>query len=303
LTQRNVLAVVLWMIGTLLSFSAAAVGVRALSKTLDVFEILAMRNAAGIAILLALAAPQPALRAGFRPRRFPLHLLRNTVHFGATYAWALGITLLPLATVFALEFTLPIWVALLAVFVLHERMTVGRVASIVLGFTGVLVVLRPGLESLQAGAFVVLACAFGFAVTTVATKKLTATETTFSILLWMNLIQLPLNFACATITNMARHGAGLADAALGFAARLDASDVLPLLGVCVGGLSSHYCLTNAYRHGDASMVVPLDFLRIPLIAVVGWRLYGEPLDPFVFLGSAIIISGILWNLRAEARRA
>ena len=84
-------------------------------------------------------------------------------------------------------------------------------------------------------------------------------------------------------------------------AKLDPSNLLPLAGVCIGGLSSHYCLTNAYRHGDAIMVIPLDFLRIPLIAFVGWRLYGEPLDPFVFIGSAIIIAGIVWNLRAEAR--
>ena len=275
------------MIGTLVSFSATAVGVRALSKTLAVSEILALRNAAGIAILMALAVPQPALRANLQPRRFPLHVVRNVVHFGATYAWALGITLLPLATVFALEFTLPIWVAILAVLFLRERLTVGRIASIVLGFIGVLVVLRPGIESLQIGAFVVLAAALGFAVTTIATKKLTATETTFSILLWMNLIQLPLNFA----------GSGPA-----FWTKLDLSHALPLAGVCIGGLSSHWCLTNAYRHGDAVMVVPLDFLRLPLIALVGWYLYNEALDPFVFLGSALIIAGILWNLRAEAGR-
>jgi drug/metabolite transporter (DMT)-like permease len=284
--KRNVIAVVLWMTGALLSFSATAVGVRALSKTLNVFEILASRNAAGIAILVALALARPALRASLRPRRFPLHLLRNTVHFGASYAWALGITMLPLATVFALEFTTPIWVALLAAFFLRERLTPSRVASVVLGFVGVLVVLRPGLESLGLGAAVVLACALGFAVSIIATKKLTATETTFSILIWMNLIQLPLN---------------LLGSAPAFWTKLEPSHILPLIGVCIGGLSSHYCLTNAYRHGDATMVIPLDFLRIPLIALVGSRLYGEPLDPFVFIGSAIIIAGILWNLRAEAR--
>ena len=287
MTQRNVLAVVLWMIGTLVSFSATAVGVRALSKTLAVSEILALRNAAGIAILLALAVPQPALRSNLWPRRVPLHLVRNVVHFAATYAWALGITLLPLATVFALEFTLPIWVALLAVTFLRERLTAGRVVSIVLGFVGVNVVLRPGIESLQWGAFVVLGAALGFAVTTIATKKLTMTETTFSILLMMNLIQLPLN---------------LAGSAWAFWAKLEPAHVPALIGVCVGGLSSHWCLTNAYRHGDAVMVVPLDFLRLPLIAFVGWYLYNEALDPFVFIGSALIIAGILWNLRAEARR-
>ncbi|MFL5006948.1 MAG: EamA family transporter, partial [Microvirga sp.] len=152
---------------------------------------------------------------------------------------------------------------------------------------GVLVVLRPGLETLQAGAFVVLAAALGFAATAIATKTLTATETTFSILLWMNLIQLPLN---------------LIGSAPAFWTRLDVAHLWPVIGVCVGGLSSHWCLTNAYRHGEAMMVVPLDFLRLPLIAVVAWLLYGEALDVFVFLGSAIIIFGIILNLRAEAQR-
>src|SRR5215212_2629797 len=245
------------MAGALVSFSATAVAVRALARTLALFEILALRNAAGIAILVALALPQQALRASFRPRRFPLHLTRNLIHFAATYAWALGVTLLPLATVFALEFTAPAWVALLAVLFLHERMTATRAAAL------------------------------GFAATAIATKTLTATETTFSILLWMNLIQLPLN---------------LLGSAPAFWTRLDAAHLWPVVGVCVGGLSSHWCLTNAYRHGEAIMVVPLDFLRLPLIAVVAWLLYGEALDVFVFLGSAIIIFGIILNLRAEARR-
>jgi drug/metabolite transporter (DMT)-like permease len=285
-TQRNVLVVVLWMAGALVSFSATAVAVRALARSLALFEILALRNAAGIAILVALALPQPTLRASFRPRRLPLHLARNLIHFAATYAWALGVTLLPLATVFALEFTAPAWVALLAVLFLQERLTATRAASIALGFAGVLVMLRPGLQTLQPGAFVVLAAALGFAATGIATKTLTATESTFSILFWMNLIQLPLN---------------MLGSAPAFWTRLDASHLWPLVGVCVGGLSSHWCLTNAYRHGDAIMVVPLDFLRLPLIAFVGWRLYGEAPDVFVFLGSVIIILGILWNLRAEAR--
>ena len=73
-----------------------------------------------------------------------------------------------------------------------------------------------------------------------------------------------------------------------------------MLGVALAGLSSHYCLTNAFRHGDATIVVPLDILRIPLIALIGWSFYGEALDGFVFAGAAIIVAGIFWNLRAEA---
>lgn len=288
MTQRNVTAVVLWMIGTLISFSATAVSVRALSKTIGVLEILSCRNLAGIAILLALAVARPGLRGNLRPGRVGLHLIRNLVHFGGTFAWALGITLLPLATVFALEFTTPAWVALLAVVILREAITASRATSILCGFAGVLIILRPGFETLQLSSLIVLAAALAFAITTIATKQLTATESTFSILLWMNLMQLPLN---------------LAGSDLAFWTKLDTSHTWPLLGICIGGLSSHFCLTNAYRHGDATMVVPLDFLRLPLIALIGWQLYGEGLDPFVFLGSALIIGGILWSLRAETRGA
>jgi drug/metabolite transporter (DMT)-like permease len=287
MTRRSVLAVAVWMAGALLSFSATAVGVRALSRTLGVFEILACRSAAGILIILTVALLQPSARREIRSRRWPLHLIRNVVHFGATYAWALGVTLLPLGIVFALEFTAPVWVALLAALFLGERMTSSRAVAILGGILGVLIILRPGLEALQAISLVVLASALGFAVTSIATKKLTATESTMSILLWMNVIQLPLN---------------LAGGDLGFWTKLDASHVVPLAAVCVGGLAAHFCLTNAYRHGDATVVVPLDFLRIPLIALIGWGLYAEPLDPFVFLGSGVIVAGILYSLRAEARR-
>src|SRR3954449_13183692 len=147
------MAVVLWMAGALLSFSATAIAIRMLAPTLSVFAILAVRTAAGVLLLLGFSLIRGEVVALIRTRRPWLQLIRNAIHFAATYAWALGVTLLPLATVFALEFTTPAWVGLLAVLFLHERMTATRAASIGLGFAGVLVVLRPGLETLQAGAF------------------------------------------------------------------------------------------------------------------------------------------------------
>jgi len=277
--------VVLWMSGVLLSFTIMAVSIRALARAFNVFEILAIRNAAGLTILLALACVRPALRASLLPRRMGMHALRNSVHFAAQYAWALSITLLPLATVFALEFTNPAWLALLAAWLLRERLTPSRAGAVVLGFLGVAVILRPGFESFQPAALIILGAAFGFAVSSIVTKKLIVTETTFAILFWMNAMQLPMN---------------LAGSSPFFVTRIDLAQALPVLGVGIAGLTSHFCLTNAFRHGDASIVVPLDFLRIPLIALIGWSVYGEPLDGFVFAGAAIIITGIVWNLRAEA---
>jgi drug/metabolite transporter (DMT)-like permease len=280
--------VVLWMIGTLLSFSAMAVSIRELSATLGIMEILSVRAALGLLIAGALLAFRPQLRHALNRRRLPLHGLRNGIHFGAQYLWATSLLLLPLSTVFALEFTMPAWTMLMASVVLHERMTPSRIGAVVLGLVGVLVILRPGIETFHPAALLVLAAALGYSVQNIATKKLTTTESTFAIVFWMNVIQLPL---------------GLLGADPLFAARLGLHELPALVGLGIAGVSAHYFLSNAFRAGDASLVVPLDFLRIPLIAVVGWWLYGEPLDFFVFAGAGLIILGLLWNLHSEARAA
>jgi drug/metabolite transporter (DMT)-like permease len=274
------------MIGTLLSFSAMAVSIRELSATLSIMEILSARAAIGLLIAGALLALRPQLRHALNRRRLRLHVLRNGIHFGAQYLWATSLLLLPLSTVFALEFTMPAWTMLMASLFLGERMTQSRIGAVVLGLVGVFVILRPGIETFHPAALLVLAAALGYAVQNIATKKLTTTDSTFAIVFWMNVIQLPL---------------GLLGADPLFAARLGLHELPALAGLGIAGLTAHYCLSNAFRAGDASLVVPLDFLRIPLIAVVGWWLYGESLDVFVFAGAGLIILGLLWNLRSEAR--
>jgi drug/metabolite transporter (DMT)-like permease len=280
--------VVLWMIGALLSFSVMAVSIRELSRAgLGIFEILAVRSGVALLVLLVLLVVRPELRVHARPRRMGLNLFRNSVHYASQYAWALSLTMLPLAMVFALEFTMPGWTALLAVWLLHEKMTPSRFGVVVLGLIGVLVILRPGIASFNPAALLVLAAAFGYAITMITTKQLTMTETTFGIIFWMAVIQLPLSLIGG-------------DPMVFF--HLETRHILPAIGVGTAGLTSHYCLSNAFRAGDATLVVPLDFMRIPLIAVVGWAFYGERLDIFVLLGALIIVAGVLWNLRAEAAR-
>ena len=283
--RRDLVRAVLWMTGALLSFSAMAVSIRALSGKLRILEILAIRNGSGLAILLVLGGLNPALMRALTTRRLALHVMRNAVHFGSQFLWAVGLTLLPLATVFALEFTMPAHTALLAAMFLGERLTPSRIGVVIFGFLGVLVILRPGLETFQPASLLVLGAAFGYAVSLTQTKALTSTETTFAILLWMNMVQLPL----AMLGSDPR-----AYLALG------AADLLAVGAVALSGLASHFCLAQAFHSGDASLVVPLDFMRIPLIALVGWWLYGEPVDAYVFLGAGLIVLGVMWNLRAEA---
>jgi drug/metabolite transporter (DMT)-like permease len=282
----NLVRVVLWMTGTLLSFSTMAVSIRELSRGgLSIFEILAIRSGAVLLIMLLLLLVRPELRAYARPRRMKLNLLRNVVHYVSQFAWAYSLTMLPLAMVFALEFTMPAWTALLAMWLLSETMTKSRAGVVVLGLIGVLVILRPGIASINPAAFLVLAAAFGYAITMITTKKLTATETTFGIVFWMAVIQFPLS---------------LLGSDLGAFAHFQPGNILPAIALGIGGLTSHYCLSNAFRAGDATLVVPLDFMRIPLIAVVGWAFYGESLDVFVLIGALIIVAGVVWNLRSES---
>ncbi|MGC1983087.1 MAG: DMT family transporter [Pseudolabrys sp.] len=280
--------VVLWMIGALLSFSIMAVSIRELSRAgLSIFEILAIRSGVALLVLLFLLAVRPEMRLHAVPRRMGLHLFRNTIHYVSQFSWALSLTMLPLATVFSLEFTMPAWTAVLAVWFLHERMNASRLGVVVLGLIGVLVILRPGIAGFNPAAILVLLAAFGYAITMITTKKLTITETTFAIIFWMAVIQFPLSLI------------GSDPAAF---LNIDTRHILPAIGVGTAGLTSHYCLSNAFRSGDATLVVPLDFMRIPLIAVVGWAFYGERLDLFVLVGALIIVSGVLWNLRSEVAR-
>ncbi len=141
-----------------------------------------------------------------------------------------------------------------------KRLTPSRIGVIILGFIGTLVILRPGFTAFQPALLIPLVCAVGYAIFNALTKKLTATEPTYGILFWMNVIQLPISY--------------LASDKL-FFLKLDWSQLPSVIGLSVAGLSAHYCLTNAFRAGDATLVMPIDFLRVPLIAFVGWWFLGK----------------------------
>src|SRR5262249_9935510 len=169
---------------------------------------------------------------------------------------------------------------------LGERLTVTRAASTALGLIGILVILHPDFSTFRPVALLALGAAVTRACTAIVTKKLTQSETTFAILFWMNLMQLPMNLAGSNPL---------------FVTKLDPSMALPLIALVVTGLSVHLCMAEAFRYGDAIVVVPLDFLRVPLIALIGWSFYGETLDGLVLAGAGLVMAGVIWNLRTEAR--
>jgi drug/metabolite transporter (DMT)-like permease len=270
------------MVGALVSFSIMAVSVRELLHSMGSFEILFIRSFMSLLFLLFLL-PSRGL-AALRTRHLGLHVLRNVFHFGGQYAWVYAISLLPLATVFAIEFTMPVWAAVLAMIFLGERLNQGRAVMLALGIVGVFVMLRPGVAAIQPAALVMLLGAFAYASTMVATKRLSGRDSAFAILFYMAVIQLPLGLVPALPQWV---WPGMRD--------------LPwVIAIGAVGLSAHYCMTRAFRIADAMVVVPIDFLRLPLIAVVGMLFYNEPLELSIMLGAGVIFSGTFYSIRRES---
>lgn len=278
-----VMLAALWMLGALASFMAMAISGRELSQELSTFEILFFRSLVGLIIVAAILTKTGWGQA--RTARPLLQVVRNLAHYVGQFGWFYGIALLPLAQVFAIEFTIPIWAALLAPFMLGEKVTKVRILTIAIGFTGILILLRPGMAPLSLAIGAVFMAAIGYALAYVMTKMLTRTDTPLAILFYMTVVQIPL---------------GLIPSLFDWVTPSPA--MWPwLIVVGVTALSAHYCISRAFVLADALMVIPIDFLRLPLIALVGYLFYNEAVDAFVLLGAFIIVGGNLYGVTKEAR--
>jgi drug/metabolite transporter (DMT)-like permease len=270
----------LWMSGALVSFMAMAISGRELAAELTTFQILFFRSLVGLAAVVILLQ-----RSGWtqvRTQKFGTHLVRNLAHFGGQYGWFYGLAFIPLTEVFAIEFTVPIWTAILATIVLGERMNRLRALAVALGFAGILVILRPGIAIVSPAALAVLGGALGYAASHVFTKRLSSTDTPLAILFYMTVIQLPLGFVPALPGWV-----------------WPSAPLWPWVAVvALTALSAHYCLARAFRLADATVVVAMDFLRLPLIAVVGFVFYGEALQIWVLVGAVIVFAAAWLNLKS-----
>ncbi|QAA95377.1 EamA family transporter [Pollutimonas thiosulfatoxidans] len=274
----------IWMSGALLSLAAMAVATRELSAYLSIFQILFFRSACGVLVISAIL-----WRSGWRQIITPdpvSHLIRNIGHFGAQYAWIYGIIFIPMAEVFAIEFTAPVWTIFLAALILKEKITWPRGISVLTGLTGVYLIVQPGSAMVHPASLAVLVGAMAFALAYTMTKKLSRTDTALCILFYMSVIQLPL---------------GAVTAALDWRP-IDPACWPLILVVGIVGLTAHYCMAKAMQVADATIVVPMDFLRLPLIAVIGTVFYAETVKPSLFIGAALILGGNLFSIVMERRR-
>jgi drug/metabolite transporter (DMT)-like permease len=268
-----------WMAGWLTLMVVIAVAGREAARELSVFQIMLLRSTLGFAMLWPLVHAAGGLGA-VRTERLPQHALRNAIHYAAQYGWFVALSLIPLAQVVSIEFTMPIWSALLAIFFLGERMSGRKWIAVLLGLVGVAVIVRPGAGEIDTGQLIALASAVGFAVSVVLVKSLTRTEAAVAISFWMLIMQSAI---------------GLVPALLVW--RWPSVHVWGwVVVVAFCGTYSHYCFARAMQHADATVVVPMDFLRVPLTALVGWLAYSERLDLFTLLGIGLILAGNVLNL-------
>ena len=275
----------LWMAGTLAMISLLAVAGREAMRTLPTMDMIFYRSWMSLPVVVLIALATGRSLAVFKTQRLGLHAWRNAAHLAGQFTWFWAITQIPLAEVFALEFTTPLWVALLAPMILRERMTLPRLAAVALGFLGALIVIRPVGMTISMGTASAMACAVAYAFSYIAIKQLTRTESALAILLWLSLFQ------------------GLYSTVLTFGGLSwpEPATWGWLVVVSLSGLAAHYCIARAFALADATIVAPMDYLRVPLIAFVGWLVYAEALDPFVLIGGAVIAAANITNLLAERR--
>ena len=277
-----------WMAGWLVTTLAMTVAGRELATVLPVFVVMIMRS--GIALILLSPVVFLWYRGDpVRTRRLPWHLARNLIHYAGQYCWFLALALIPIAQVIAIEFTMPLWTALLAAAFLGERLSASRIAAVALGLIGIVLIMGPGVDSFSGGQAVALAAAMLLGSAIIITKALTRTDSALTIIFYMFLIQtvigLPLAISVWTWPPQA---------------------LWPwVVVVGVAGTFSHFCLAKAISLADATVVVPMDFLRVPLSALAGWLLYGEGVTVWLALGSTLILAGNavnLWRAAANQRK-
>ena len=277
-----------WMTGAVASFTAMAVAGRELAGDLDTFEIMFYRSVAGFLFIAAVVYRDTKGFAQISPDRPMLHVWRNIVHFAAQNLWFYGVAVIALSELVALEFTNPIWVAVLAPFLLGERLTTPRILAAVLGFLGVLVIAQPGYSTFELGHAAGLGAALGFALNTMLTRQIMNHDTVLCVLFWMTASQAVMGLILALPGGIP-------------AITMAMLPWISIIAVC--GLTAHYALTSALEAAPATIVAPMEFARLPVVAIIGMVFYDEPLVLAVALGATLIVVANLLNLASERRRS
>ena len=273
----------LWMSGAAAALTAMAACIRFL-PAYSILLLIFLRNI----INLGLMAPS-VLKQGrsiYKTERWGLHAVRNAFLYAGNVAWFYGVTLITLADVAALQFTSPLFTALIAGVILREHIGGHRMIAIIFGFVGALIIIRPGMVPIETGTLLILLAALLYSGAHVVTKQLSETESGNTVVFYMSVSILiysaiPAIFVWETPAY---------------------ADIPAIIGLGITGYATHYCITRSLAAGDASFVIAFDFMRLPLSAILGWFLFSEAIDIWTCLGAlTIFIAGYYSTIR-EAKK-
>jgi drug/metabolite transporter (DMT)-like permease len=259
------------MLASTAFFGLMAVVIRLASATLPTFEIAFFRNLFGLLALLPILLHGGAT---LRTRQLPRYLLRSVIGIGSMLAgfWAIGH--LPLSQAISLSYSTPLFVTIAAVAWLGEQVRWRRWAAVIIGFIGVLVIVRPGSSSFTAGSLVAVAAALLSAVVAIQIKQLSRVDPADTIVFYTYLFWVPLSLIPALFVWQWPHG------------------ITWLWLACIGlfGTGGQLLWTRALRLGDVSALTPISFMQLPIVAVAGYLLFDESISRWTLLGAAIIFA-------------
>ena len=273
----------LFMLAAVGLFALMDAGLKLLSAHYPPLQVASLRGAASLPIVLAWTLSTIGARSLFRVR-WPLHLLRAVLGVTMMAPFVYALRTLPLSTAYAIFFIAPLLITALSVPILGERVGPRRWTAIVVGFLGVLVVLRPtgeGVGSL-AGLAVLLA-ALGYAVSAITVRVLARTDSSQAIVVWL-------------LFSMAL-GAGLL--AWPHWVPIRGADLWLIAGVGLAGALGQYTVTEAFRQGEASLIAPLEYSALLWGLLLDFSLWGALPDGMTWVGAAIIVVSGLYLLRRE----
>ena len=265
-------------------FSVVPPSVRLLSDTMSSWQIVFIRAVFGT-IGIGLFFLWTGLHK-LKSRQMKVHVVRSTFNFVGMVMWFWALAHIELAKGIAIHFTMPLFIVLFAVIFLRERIGPYRLIAMLVGFGGVLIILRPGALDTGLPELAILSSAALYGGAVVFLKKVVADETPAAVTFYTNLF---MALGCLVPTVI-------------LWAPLTAADILPVLGLSVCGLFAPFMVAVALRKADASMIAAFDFLRLPFTALFGFFLFAEVPDEFVWLGAAVIFASTYFIARREAKK-
>jgi drug/metabolite transporter (DMT)-like permease len=283
--HATILRAALLMLASTVFFGFMAVAIRLASETLHAFEIAFFRNVFGVVAALPLLIHHgPGL---LRTTQLPRYLLRCLVGVISMLCGFWAIAHLPLAQAVSLSYSTPLFVTVLAVWLLGERVRARRWAAVLAGFIGVLVIVQPGTAGFTSGSLVALTAAVMSGIVAIQIKQLSATEPADRIVLWTTMLWVPMSLVPALMVWEWPRG------------------ITWLWVAAAGGLGTggHMLWTRALKLGEVSALTPISFMQLPIVAVAGYFLFDEPLGRWTVLGALIIFGANAYIAHREARLA